>query len=196
MSQLSELFPDTGLGLAVLDALLSAGRLTAARIDEALEGIAAKSYGLDPREQPIEIESQRAKEALGRLAELDVDESALAEIPALDFDGGNEIYMLLEDSIDIDTGGEEDWYQLESLAGVERLTGLQSIDLDGHGYRDAPLDLTPLANHPSLADVRLSGACTATATLETLSKLASLNTDLATLDDATAIERLAKRGLS
>ncbi|MEH1017209.1 hypothetical protein V6U90_29455 [Micromonospora sp. CPCC 206060] len=114
----------------------------------------------------------------------------------MNFDGGNEIYMLIEQTLDIDTGGESDDYNVTSLEGIHALPGLQSLDLDGHGYHPAPLDLTPLTDHPTLSELFLTGDCTGAGALESLLALRNLDITLAHLDDPNVPTRLEARGVT
>lgn len=65
------------------------------------------------------------------------------------------------------------------------------LDLDGHGYRRAPLDLGPLR----LQRVVLSGECIAATTLETIPELLVVDFRLGSIDDDAVLERLAERGI-
>lgn len=177
--------PDTGLRLAIMDALIALGRLDEAVLRERLADIHDEEHDED-----VLITT-----ALERLRTLELDAGALAEIERIGFDGGNEIYMLIEECIDVDTGGETNHYQLGSLAGIERLVALRSLNLDGHGYREATLDLGPLRDHPTLATLVLSGRCSNASALESLGALTKLDYRLGTLDDETVAERLAARGV-
>lgn len=177
--------PDTGLRLAIMNALIALGRLDEAALRERLADIHD-----DEHDEDVLITT-----ALARLATVELDADALAQIERIDFDGGNDIYMLIEETIDVDTGGETDHYQLGSLAGIERLVALRSLSLDGHGYRDTVLDLGPLRDHPTLAKLVLSGRCSNAAALESLAALAKLDYRLGTLDDETVAERLVARGV-
>jgi hypothetical protein len=182
--------PDSGLRLAIFDALLGLGRLDEDALRDRLASIR------DPEvEDPWEYENEWIAEALTRLEMVELDPAHLAEIERIDFDGGNDIYMLIEETLDIDTGGETDHYQLGSLAGIERLSALQSLNLDGHGYRKAPLDLGPLRDHPSLQRLWLSGKCIHAQVLEHLPALTKLDVGLGSVDDADVLDRLAARGV-
>jgi hypothetical protein len=183
--------PDSGLRLGILNALLERGQLDADALRDRLASIR------DPEvENPWEHEDEWIAEALARLAEVELDVEQLSAIERLDFDGGNDIYMLIEESLDIDTGGETDHYQVGSLAGVERLTGLRALNLDGHGYRKAPLDLGPLRDHPALQKVVLSGICVAAQALEHMPMLAEVDIGLGSVDDGAVLDRLAARGIA
>lgn len=177
--------PDTGLRLAIMNALIGSGRLAEEALRERLADIHDEEHD----------EDVLIGQALERLRMVELDADALAEIERIDFDGGNDIYMLIEETIDVDTGGETDHYQLGSLAGIERLVALRTLRLDGHGYREATLDLGPLRDHPALATLVLSGRCTNAGVLESLSALAKLDYRLGGLDDESVPERLAARGV-
>jgi hypothetical protein len=189
--QLRELV-DIGLGLGILEALL--------RLDH-LDEVELQARLADIRDPDVEVdrwsENQWIAEALARLGQVEIDPAHLPTIERLDFDGGNDIYMLIEETLDIDTGGETDHYQVGSLAGIERLSGLQVLDLDGHGYRKGSLDLGPLRDHPALRKVVLSGKCSAAGALEHMPALTELDARQGSaVDDPTVLERLAARGIA
>ncbi len=181
--------PDPGLFLGVLQALIEQEILPEERLDPILADIETSDA------EPDDNEAERVAAALARLHELPLTTAMLARIESIDFDGGNDIYMLIEEVLDIDTGGEEDYYNLQSLAGIDALTSLTSLNLDGHGYREAALDLSPLADHPTLASIYLTGKCTHAKALETLPALNTLTARASNLDDPTVLDRLAARGV-
>jgi hypothetical protein len=176
-------FPDAGLHIAVLGALLEADAIDPARIEAKLEGIEGDD------------EMDRLRAAMARLHSMKLDRKKVARIERLDFDGGNEIYLMMENGADIYTGGEDDAYSLRSLEGMLALTGLETLDLDGHGSADVPLDLRHLEGHPTIAHFILSGDCKHAAALGTLPKLARLDIRLGSLDDDAVLDRLAARGV-
>lgn len=182
--------PDSGLRLGILEALLGLGHLDEDDLRERLADIRDPDASVDR-----EHEDEWIAKALARLAEVELDPDTLDEIEQLGFDGGNDIYMLIEETLDIDTGGETDHYQVGSLSGIERLGGLRVLDLDGHGYRKAPLDLGPLRDHPTLQRIVLSGKCIGTRALEQMSALAEVDVRLGSVDDGVVLERLAARGV-
>jgi len=181
--------PDLGLFLGVLQALLKQEILPEERLDPVLADIETSDA------EPDDNEAERVAAAVARLHELPLTAEMLARIESVGFDGGNDIYMLIEEVLDIDTGGEEDYYQLQSLVGIDALTALTSLNLDGHGYREAALDLSPLQGHPKLASIYLTGKCTNAKALETLPALNTLTARATDLDDPTVLERLAARGV-
>ena len=167
-------FADRGLHLGVLNALLTTGAIAAAD----LAAIVA-STGPDGPEDGYPGPGPRLKASLELLHAYALPVDAVAAVEELDFDGGNDIYMLIEQALDIDTGGESDDYNVTSLAGIQELSSLRSLNLDGHGYRETPLDLSPLAGHPALTTLMLTGECTSAATLESLPALRDLDVSLA-----------------
>jgi hypothetical protein len=181
---------DSGLRLGILDALLGLGHLDEDNLRERLADIRDPDVEVDR-----EYEDEWIAKALTQLAELELDPDTLNEIEQLGFDGGNDIYMLIEETLDIDTGGETNHYELGSLAGIERLGGLRVLNLDGHGYRKAPLDLGPLRDHPSLQRVVLSGKCIGVHALEQMPALTLVDVQLGSVDDNAVLERLAARGV-
>lgn len=182
--------PDSGLRLGILEALLRLGHLDEAKLRARIADVREPDA-----ENPWEHEDEWIGNALELLAGVEIDPVQLSEIERLDFDGGNDIYMLIEETLDIDTGGETDHYQVGSLTGVERLSGLEALDLDGHGYRQAALDLSPLRDHPALRRLVLSGKCINVQALERMPALASVDIGLGSVDDAAVLDRLAARGI-
>ena len=181
--------PDPGLFLAVLQALIAQDILPEERLDPVLADIETSDG------EHGEPEAARVAAALALLHATPLPAGALARVETLDFDGGNDIYMLIEELLDIDTGGELPYYDLRSLQGIAALTALTALNLDGHGHPGTPLDLTPLAHHPTLASIFLSGACTHASALETLPALNTLRARREHLDDPTVLTRLAARGV-
>jgi hypothetical protein len=184
-------FADRGLHLGVLDALLNSGAIDADELKALVE-----STGPDGPEDGYPGPGPRLDASLALLHARAVSATEAASVDSLDFDGGNEIYMLVEQTLDIDTGGESDDYNVTSLEGVLQLPGLRSLDLDGHGYHPEPLDLTPLTGHPALTTLLLTGACTAAGALESLPALRDLDVTMARLDDPEVLTRLETRGVA
>ncbi len=181
--------PDPGLFLGVLQALIDQEILPEERLDPVLADIETSE------DIPEDDEPARVAAAVALLHDLPLPAGALARVERLAFDGGSDIYMLLEEVLDIDTGGEADYYEVRSLQGIAALTGLTSLDLDGHGDRKTALDLRPLADHKALATIVLTGKCTNASALERLPALTSLTTKRNNLDDPSVLDRLAKRGV-
>jgi hypothetical protein len=176
---------DGGLWLAVLTSLLHARKLTAAKIRAQLGAI--------PPGQP---ESVRVATAIERLLSFPLDAKLLAAVESIDFDGGNEIYYVIERELDIDTGGESSYYDVHSIAGIGALTSLAEAELYGHDSRGPGLDLSPLADHPSITTLSLGGRLTGAAALERLPALKSLELEYAKLDDQRVVARLRRRGVA
>ncbi|MGC5028833.1 DUF6892 domain-containing protein [Micromonospora sp. DT229] len=183
-------FPDRGLHLGVLNALLTSGALDSADLVAIVE-----STGPDGPDDGYPGPGPRLARSLDLLHAVAVPATEAAAITHLYFDGGNEIYLLIEKTLDIDTGGESDDYNVTSLEGIQALSGLESLDLDGHGYRSTPLDLTPLTGHPRLSVLRLTGFCSSAA-LESLPQLRNLDVHYADLDEPEVADRLAARGVT
>jgi hypothetical protein len=186
----STVFADRGLHLGVLNALMD-GAIASTDLKAIIE-----STGPDGPDDEYPGPGPRLAASLELLHAVAVPAAAAAKITNLQFDGGNDIYMLIEQTLDIDTGGESDDYNVTSLEGIQALSGLQSLDLDGHGYHPGPLDLTPLAGHPTLSELLLTGECTGAAALQTLPALRSLDISLAHLDDPDIAAQLEARGVT
>jgi hypothetical protein len=176
---------DGGLWLGVLNALIEAEALDANAIAEELGEVADDGK-----------ERDRVLAVIEELKGVSVKAAAIAAIEELDFDGGNQIYMAIEEALDIDTGGEENYYEVQSLDGIAELRNLQRIDFDGHGQNRAGLDLAPLAGHPKLAEIRLIGGFRNAAALEKLPALKKVVVRSAELDDPSVLDRLAARGVT
>ncbi|WP_433074497.1 DUF6892 domain-containing protein [Dactylosporangium sp. CA-052675] len=184
-------FADRGLHLGVLGALLSSGDIAADDLRAVVD-----STGPDGPDDGYPGPGPRLAASLDLLHAFPVPSALAAAVERLDFDGGNDIYMLIEQTLDIDTGGETDDYNVTSLEGIHALPGLLSLNLDGHGYHPAPLDLTPLTGHPTLTKLYLTGDCTAAGALESLPALRDLDVALARLDDPAVLPRLESRGVT
>ncbi|WP_033337671.1 DUF6892 domain-containing protein [Catenuloplanes japonicus] len=185
------IFADRGLHLGVLDTLLSNGGIAAADLRALVE-----STGPDGPDDGYPGPGPRLAASLALLHAVPIPPALAATVTEVDFDGSNDIYMLIEQTLDIDTGGESDDYNVASIEGIHLLPALLSLNLDGHGYHPDPLDLTPLAGHPALTTLMLTGACTAAGTLESLPALRNLDVGLARLDDPAVLPRLAARGVT
>ena len=183
--------PDPGLFLAVLQALLDQEILAEDRLAPLLADIETSDEYHDPDDAEA-----RVCAAIAILHGLPLAAEALAQVERVDFDGGNDIYMLIEEVLEIETGGEADYYQLRALEGIAALSSLVALDLDGHGFREATLDLSPLAGHPTLATLRLTGKCTGAKALERLPALTELTARRDKLDDPAVLDRLAARGVT
>ena len=179
-------FPDPGFHIAVLGALLDRKVFSVGQIQSSFEGLEFDEEA---------SETERLLAAMPRLQAIRMDPKEVARIETLDFDGGNEIYMVLEDAADAETGGEDDTYSLLAITGIEALSGLKTLDLDGHGYRAETLDLKPLKAHPSLQKLTLTGKCKPFTVLDSLPKLVHLDLRFADPIAPTVIARLAKRGV-
>lgn len=180
--------PDPGLFLGVLQALLEQEVVSQDRLDAVLADI--ETSDVEEGE-----EWERVSAAIALLHALPISADELARVERLDFDGGNEIYMLLEELLDIETGGESDYYEVQSLAGISALRSLVDLNLDAYGFRTATLDLTPLAGHPTIASLYLTGKCKPATTLEAMPALKRLRARPDDLDDPAVLARLRARGV-
>jgi len=146
------IFPDAGFHIAVLNALREADLVSESSVEKHLKGIGKALADLD--EDAME---ERLQVVLERLHALPLDPAKVAKIEALDFDGGNEIYMSLEEAAETCSGGETCVYSVRSFEGISALSALERLDIDSHGCPDEGelADLGPLAHHPALADLTL-----------------------------------------
>jgi len=175
--KLKERLPDGGLRLGVLEVLLRDGTLGPRALDPAFDRAAERVradgdlWTLEDGERQLDLDGGAVDEVLAYAVEtlgvVEVPKADLATVRELDFDGGNEIYGLVETKLasrlgledwELDTGGETDVFQVLSLAGVEALPKLWLLDLGGHGFCRKERSLAPLAGHPALSKLTLTGS--------------------------------------
>lgn len=144
--------PDAGFHIAVMGALLDADLLSEETVEKHARGVAKAVAKLD--EDDME---GRLALVLARLHEFPLPASKVAKIESLDFDGGNTIYMTLEEVAETNSGGETSVYSSRSLDGIAALTALTRLDNDSHGCPDdgEALDLAPLAGCQQLEEIWL-----------------------------------------
>ncbi len=193
--KLDEVGRDRGFQLGVLDALLAADAVDRDALEERLADLGEAEFDLDPDDDWGEIEQRRLGAALARLADLEVSPDALAAITRLEFGGDADIYMLIEMTLDVDTGGESDDYLVGDLAGLCHLPALEHLDLDGHGFSEDGHDLEPLEGCPALRWLRLTGAIRGADALLELPALEMVDARLARVDDA-VLDALAARDVT
>jgi hypothetical protein len=112
--------------LLYLDHLLSDRRVT----EEALEEFVRAEVDVDALIKMAgedEEEEAAARAVVARLSEYPVRDEDLADLRVLATDGGDNIYMFIEGLIDIDTGGEEDWYCTKGSPDIRRCVNVESV---------------------------------------------------------------------
>jgi Family of unknown function (DUF6892) len=134
--------------------------------------------------------------AVNAFAELEIEQPLLDRITTLHFDGGNDVYcdLLLEELStrlkcehwELDTGGETEVFAVASLGGIQALSKLESLNMDGHGFIDGGHDLSPLAGHPALRELILTGIASGADTLLSLNALTKLRGTRGLGDDVRA----------
>ncbi|MDC0721834.1 DUF6892 domain-containing protein [Nannocystis bainbridge] len=139
--------------LLFLDHLLREGRVTtdalAAFVGEAVDLEALREQA---RAEGIPGEKQAARAVVARLSEYPVRDEDLASIDLLASDGGDDIYMFLEALVDIDTGGEEDWYDTSGVPDIRRCVNVTRVLADNYFQG---LDCTLLTGLPAVTEVAL-----------------------------------------
>lgn len=174
--KIGDAIPDTGLRVAALDALMSAGVVNADALTAALAPALARiraneAYWYEEDGERRLDASAWMEELLGHaiasLASVEVQASDLAAITSLSFDGGADIYMWIEENTatqlglegwELDTGGESDLYLVASFDGVQALPALTSLCLDAYGWSKRPRDASPLAALGQLSSIELMGS--------------------------------------
>ena len=119
--------PDAGFHLAVLGALMDADVVS----EEAKTFCKPLVKALDRLDE--DDEAARLRLVLEHLHTMPLPAAKVAKIAALDFDGGNVVYMTLEEIAGTNSGGETDVYSAGSLDGIGALVALEHLDLDSHG---------------------------------------------------------------
>lgn len=185
--------PDAGFHLAVLGALMDAEVVSEKAVERFCKPLVKALDGLDEDD-----EAGRLGLVLAHLHTMPLPAAKVAKIDALDFDGGNSVYMTLEDIAGTNSGGETDVYCAGSLQGISALAALERLDLDSHGNPpgDERLDLAPLAGHPRLAEIMV-GDCRNADALATLPKLSRVRVlgSTAEVRPKGVLEELAAKGV-
>jgi hypothetical protein len=188
------IFADAGFHIAVLNALRDADLVSESAVEKHLKGIGKAVADLD--EDAME---ERLGVVLERLHALALDPAKVAKIEALDFDGGNEIYMSLEEAAETYSGGETSVYSVRSFEGISALTALARLDIDSHGCPDEGelADLGPLASHPALEDLTLFCDCRNADALLSIPKLKRVRVfSTNRVEPLGVLEELSKRGVA
>lgn len=124
-------FDEQNFHLLLLDHLLADERVTedqlAAFVRAGVDVEALKQLAVD---EGIPGEEKAARAVVARLAEYPVSDDDLAEIVHLSSDGGDDIYMLIEGLVDIDSGGEEDWYDTVGSPAIRRCVNVEKVLAD------------------------------------------------------------------
>jgi len=188
------ILPDAGFHLAVIGALMDADVLSEEAVERFCKPLAK---ALDRLEE--DDEHGRLGLVLAHLHTMPLPPEKVAAIAALDFDGGNSVYMTLEEIAGVYSGGETDAYSVGSFEGIGALEGLESLDIDSHGNPpgDAVVDFAPLARHPRLAELTISDGKNADAleTLPSLKRVRLLGTGEG-LQPEGVLDRLAAKGVA
>jgi hypothetical protein len=102
------------------------------------------------------------------------------------------------DELDAEQGRDpyalSDWmapYEVRSLEGIDALINLESLEWSS--AKGSPVDLTPLANHPALTTLGLSGTCRNVRVLATCPKLRRVFWQGAHVDDPSIADALTGR---
>lgn len=139
--------------LLFLDHLLTDERVTADELEEFVRaGVDLDALREQARTEGIPGEKKAARAVVARLSEYPVSDEDLAAIQVLATDGGDDIYMFLEGLADIDTGGEEDWYDTKGSPDIRRCVNVTRVLADGYFQG---IDCTLLTELPALTDVHL-----------------------------------------
>lgn len=138
--------------LVLLTQLLRRGRTTEAELTAFVEaGVdleALRRLGAEDNAG----EAAAARAVASRLAQRPISAEDLAAIEAVNSDGGDEIYMLIEGLLDIDSGGEEDWYDTRGGSLLRACRNVRRVRADCYFQG---VDCEALAELPHLEEVGL-----------------------------------------
>jgi hypothetical protein len=117
--------------LLLLDHMLRAGRASAADLEAFVRaGVDLEGLRRLAVDGGIPGEQAAARAVVARLAEYPVSDADCAAIVLLAADGGDPIYMWIEQLIDVDTGGEEDWYDTVGSPEILRCVNVERVHAD------------------------------------------------------------------
>jgi hypothetical protein len=121
---------DPNFRLCILQALLENGRLTTERLHDFLnekvpELKPAPGVYYDGEEEEGEV----AKATIAALATYPLTADDWNSIEEIQVDGGDEIYFVVENHLNIETGGESDFYLYRSAAEAEQCPNLKALDV-------------------------------------------------------------------
>ena len=145
---------DLGFRLCILNALLENGRVEKDTFEHFL---AEKAEGKIGPATAVEDEGGSVQTALEILGEFPVSAEDWASIKSIYVDGGDLIYFVIEDFLDICTGGESDHYLYASIAEVANCANLETLGVGIYTQADRPLALDCLAGLAHLGKVELDG---------------------------------------
>ncbi|WAJ28607.1 DUF6892 domain-containing protein [Antarcticirhabdus aurantiaca] len=137
-------FADPALKLAVLSALLRDGVIDLGKPEQLAAHVLDSESELDVFEENFEPRP----EIRDWLERYPLDDALLGQVKSLSLDGGNEIYPF----IDGGWGGEDDQFDVETLAGIEHLPNLETFDVTALIDR---VDLRQLVGLPALRTIEI-----------------------------------------
>jgi hypothetical protein len=118
-------YDEENFHLVLLNQLLRHGRVTEAELEAFVRaGVDVEALRRGAEEDGIPGEAAAARAVVARLAARALDDDDYAAIESLTSDGGDDIYMLIEGLVDIDSGGEEDWYD---TVGSQELRACRNV---------------------------------------------------------------------
>jgi|GEM_PF-4570466 len=116
--------------LCILQALLEKGRLTTERLHDFLnENVPELKPAPGVYYDGEEEEGEVAKATIAALATYPLTAEDWESIEEIQVDGGNDIYFVVENHLNIETGGESDFYLYRSAAEAERCPNLKVLDV-------------------------------------------------------------------
>ena len=117
-----------------MNALMDADLLSGREVLDSLRPLTDQICEDTANGYTLAAEEERVTAALELLHAFALDRSDVATITDLGFDGGNDIYVLIETALRVDSGGEADYYLVASLDGIGALTSLERFDNDSYAY--------------------------------------------------------------
>jgi hypothetical protein len=145
---------DNGFRLCILNALIENGRVEKETLEQFLAERAEGKIGPDTAADDEGASVQKALEILGQFP---ISVEDWASIRSLCVDGGDLIYFVIEDFLDICTGGESDHYLYGSIDEAAKCENLMRLCVGIYAQPDRPLPLDCLAGLTHLTHVGLDG---------------------------------------
>ncbi len=177
------------LRFAILDQLMESGAIP--RFDLSAFFLTSRGEEYDPNN---DYDFAPLDDVADHLANVSLDDSTLCQMTELDIYAGNELQHVIFPQ----WSGEDHYFDIPTLDGIERCAGLQSLSIQLLPP-DAPADITAVSRLPNLTDLSFNGGVLTTLApflgCARLTKLEFIVTSIDDVDDnRTIVSGLRARG--